>query len=155
MVEPTNIIVDLILSSRSVSHRFKIKNRHEVIGNHIMEIGSLPLDEFEEYIGTLLLKRLSNDITSLEDKLHLFGEQPAYWSIDVKKRVETLSQVMANNPLLAMKNLLGYKANKPGNGGEIIQTIIYKFGELLHWWPQIISATKTLRDRGIRLGQSM
>ena len=119
------------------------------IGRYLEELGKTPLRDFEDFARMLVWQQESAKVSYLENQLKVHKEQPDFWAKDVKKYMETLRNSL---PKMAIPYDLS-------NGrGEfetlnLMQCLVLKFGQLLHWWPELVKAANELRIQGQRLSK--
>jgi hypothetical protein len=123
--------------------------RMRAIGNYLMKLGALPLEEFEEIVRGRLWEIQSGQITSLERRLHSHAAPPDYWVEDIHKQVEALRKAMTD-PHYVVPLDLRLECDME-EARHLSQQYVWKFGQLLQAWPEIVAAAKRLRSQGIRL----
>jgi len=122
------------------------------LGKHLMEIGSLAGPEFEEVLRTLLCYRASQIASALESLLRKHQGRPDFWAGDVRKHEEVLVAAAAHRkaPLVAED----LAADLPDDEAQkLTQQVVFQFGQLIYWWPEVVSAAHTLRAQGLRVGR--
>lgn len=127
--------------------------RLQALGRHLMDIGGMPLHDFEVFVHMHTWQSNSTFIALMEEHLHVHRESPTYWATDVRKYITMLRQALMHKDYWVPLDLVDGKnldATK-----QLAQRIVYRFGQLLFWWPALVQATRELRSLGCRLGVSV
>jgi len=127
--------------------------RMRAIGNYLMELGSLPLAEFEELVRVHLWQIQSGQITSLERRLDSHASPPDYWAEDIHKQVEALREAMTNPDYVVPLDLR--LERDMDEARRLSQQFVWKFGQLLDAWPEMVETAKKLRAKGQHLAISI
>jgi len=125
------------------------KERLHALGKHLMELGSLPLEDFEEFVRIQAWHTNSSFISMMENHLRRRGESPDYWANDVKKYIDILRRSMTREDYWVPLDLLDGRSVDEAR--ELAQRLVLKFGQLLHWWPEMVEVARGLRSHGQRL----
>jgi hypothetical protein len=147
---PTVSIISACISfSQSFPKGIIEEQRLRLLGQHLMQLGKLPLSEFEDVLRAIVWKSQGDFAFRLESYLSLYKDSPTYWATDVRCFLDTLFEAMLKEEYIVPRELLG------GRGLEEARTasrrLAYRFGELLYWWPEMIATSKDLRNKGTRL----
>ncbi len=118
------------------------------LGEHLSTIGSLPLKDFEELVRVQLLRVRSAQVTSLESFLRKHRGTPSYWSEDVERYIDTLRKHLMHSDSIYPRDLLS--ARSPEEALLLTRQQIYKFGQLLVWWPAMFENAKSLQASSAR-----
>jgi hypothetical protein len=127
--------------------------RLRALGQHFINLGKSGLNAFEEFVRIYLWQMASTNISSLEEELMNRKDAPEFWSRDFAKHIERLRQSLTEEVYKPPQDLL--ERSGIDEARRLTQRLIFKFGELLYWWPEIIATAKTLRANGTRLGCSL
>jgi hypothetical protein len=128
--------------------------RLRALGRHLIEIGSLRQPDFEEF-ARLHIWRLQCDYARYhEQHLAACGAQPEFWASDIRRFTETLRRALPGKDYLVPRDLLAARRD-PEEARCLARRLVFRFGQLLHWWPELVEAARTLRDREHRLAQVM
>ena len=136
---------------RSAYFRLGMSDERErllALGKHLMELGNLALSDFEELARFQIWRFMSNYIMTLENLLKLHREKPEFWAKDVRRFVGILRETLIKDLYLVPQDV--------AEGRESIeircqtQRLIYKFGELIYWWREVVNGAKRLRVRNCR-----
>lgn len=107
------------------------------LGRHLSEIGSLPPPDFQEFIRLQLIPMWHTQAEALERSLRLHRGTPAYWAEDVERQLNNLRKVLLRTDMTPINLSRG---RKPEEARLLMRRLIYRFGQVLCWWPAIISA---------------
>lgn len=121
------------------------------LGQHLMEFGSLPLEEYRTIVLEHRRKSMAAEIGSCEDLLLQYPKSPDYWTNDVKKLIQQARGELERGVLLAPETLVAKLGQDKAE--QSLQKFIWRFGKLLQWWPDMVQTAKTLRRSGVRLAQ--
>lgn len=127
--------------------------RLRAVGNYLMKLGSLPLEEFEEVLRGRLWQIQSGQITSLEGRLHSHNAPPDYWVDDIHKQVEALREAMTDPHYVVPLDLRLERDIEEAR--RLSQQLVWKFGQLLDGWPEMVETAKKLRAHGQHLAISI
>jgi hypothetical protein len=118
------------------------------LGKHLMELGNLTLSNFEELLRFQICRFMSNYIMGLENLLKLHREKPEFWAKDVRRFVGVLRESLIKDLYLVPQDVV--EVRDPIEIRRQTQRLIYKFGELIYWWREIVNGAKRLRARNCR-----
>jgi hypothetical protein len=125
------------------------EERLRSLGKHLTELGSMPLLSFEEFVRVQLWLVQSNYVSLMENQLRELGGSPRFWAKDVKKCLDSLRGAVAKKEYSVPQDLL--EGRSVDEARQLTQRIVFRFGQLLRWWPEIIEAAKSLRTQDRRL----
>ncbi len=145
------VIIECIKSLEFGPGKKDGKERLRALGKHLMELGSILLADFEEFVKTQAWKTNSQFISLMEEHLCLHGESPDYWSNDIKKYISILCQSMVRKDYWVPLDLL--EGRTIDEVRELTQRLVFNYGQLLYWWPEIVEVSKNLRTQGQRLAK--
>jgi hypothetical protein len=128
-----------------------ISERLSDLGKLLVDVGSLRIEDFKEYVESAWVGAASRYIGYLEYLLAQYRGEPDYWAEDVQSFIERLMDFTVHQSAAAPRELLGRQS--PEQAMETCRRMVRKFGELLYWWPVIYGAAKELRAAGIRLSR--
>jgi hypothetical protein len=144
-----SLIVACLASSQGMPKPVDEKERLRSIGNHLMQVGSLPLSEYEEFVCQNVWQLQGSFASVIEDQLRYYAETPDYWADDLKAYLDNLYEAMTNSDYIIPHDLLSGRSRDEAR--QLSQRLLYQFGQLLYWWPEIVKAAGVLRSRGQRL----
>lgn len=120
------------------------------MGQHLMNFGAMPQDDFEEFIQIQFWDQSSGTINRAEELLQQHEYSPDFWANDLESYANDLRAA-----LLAKESIIPFDLKDSEAPLKLAQQLIYQFGELLHWWPDIVKATKQLRGDGYRIATAV
>lgn len=119
------------------------------LGQHLMDIGSMALADFEEFARMHVWQLQSSYISKIEDELQDYEELPDLWIEDVEKYLDSMREALRGPDYIIPYDV------RPGlssNEARLASLrLVTKFGELLRAWPDVIEKAKQLSDREERL----
>jgi hypothetical protein len=107
------------------------------LGNHLADIGSLPLDDFEEHMKRLWLLWGSRVTENIEMLLKKHDSRPAYWAEILETYATSIREHSRVNYISAALDLY---AGDERAAALSCRDIIRQYGEVLQWWPVIYDA---------------
>lgn len=123
--------------------------RMHALGTHLMMLGEMKQSDFEEYVRLHLWRRQSEYITYLENLLRAYEAAPGFWADDVRRYTAALRGALSQTDYFTAGDL---RINRRDDETRrLTQRLVRKFGLLLHWWPGLVTAAKTLRAEGRQL----
>ncbi len=123
------------------------------LGRHLEWLGSLSLEDFEEYIRTAQQFRNFGFITALHGQLQKYESSPEYWANDVRRMIELMSQASSREDYVLPVDLRDGRA--PDATRRLSQSLVRKFGALLQAWPAMFHAAVRLRANGTRISRAI
>lgn len=136
---------------RSADFRLGMSDERErllALGKHLMELGKLALSDFEELLRFQIWWFMSNYIMRLENLLKLHREKPEFWAKDVRRFVGALRETLIKDLYLVPQDVA--EGREPIEIRRQTQRLIYRFGELIYCWQDIVNGAKRLRAQNCR-----
>ncbi len=125
---------------------YNIADEFKALGSHFIKTGSLSDDDFDDYVKKLWLTRAGHKIGIMENKLH--GEsniKNAYLrSADIERYIEEIRKLAVSTNISLPDDLPEHVGHNEAI--SFFRGLLRKYGELLTWWPEIISAAKEVRN---------
>jgi hypothetical protein len=143
-----NVILQLL---KPTSFERDMERRFDVIGNLLVEIGQLPLHEFEKLMKALRWQIASAQIAKFEASLKQYNFQPDFWAADLKSFMTEYHKTLLEPDSIVGRDLI--QAFGHDNALARQQALIGQFGELLKVWPQLRRAALELRQRDGAFGK--
>ncbi len=125
--------------------------RMRTLGRHLVQVGSMKLRDFEEFIRMHLLREHANAMVNLEQDLADYGNAPAYWAHDVKEYLAEWRTSLLKPDYIVPRDLR--EARGLEQARESSRQLMSQFGTLLLNWPDIVQLAHQLRARGERLAK--
>lgn len=123
------------------------------LGRHLIELGSIHLHEFEEFVRLQLWRQFSHFVAYASEVLKTYDFSPRYWAEDLEKCVDARRKAILKKDHIVPRDLLGGRA--PDEARALAQRLVLRFGQLLWWWPDIVEVATRLRARGERPARSV
>lgn len=117
-------------------------SRLNALGTHLADIGSLPIEDFEEHVRQLWLHRSMTMTMRIEYLLKEYGYKPEYWADYLEKYMISIRDHGYTRYITAARDL--YTGDEPA-AALSCREIVRQVGELLKWWPVIFNAAKDIR----------
>src|SRR5262249_39318836 len=92
----------------------------------------------------------SGAINRAEELLQQYEYSPEFWANDLESYANNL-----RDALTAKKSIIPFDLKDSEAPLSLAQQLIYQFGELLQWWPDIVKAPKQLRSDGCRIASAV
>jgi FkbM family methyltransferase len=124
-----------------------------MLGQYLTELSSLPRQAFEENLRLWIWQMQSSRISQMEKQLKFHRESPKNWAADVSRVSEHLRKALTKKDYLVPQDL--GKAINLEQRKVLTQRLVFRYGQLLYWWPDIVAAAKELRDQGQTLGAAI
>lgn len=121
---------------------FSAKGYSNALGKFFTDIGTLTLDDFEEYVKQLWLKWGSYTTENIEMLLMKHDFKPAYWAKLLETYAISIREHSCANYISAAKDLY---AGDERAAALSSRDIIRRYGEVLEWWPVIYDAAHHIR----------
>jgi hypothetical protein len=143
----------LIASHVFPPDEFTDKQNLQRLGKYLEELGQLDQSDFEIFVRQLVGKHVTESIATFENRLQEGSDTPAFWANDVRKYIlmmrDSLTKQEWNIPL---ELLYGRNITETR---KLTQKLVFKYGQLLFWWPSLVEAARHLRSRNERLAQGI
>src|SRR5262249_38674555 len=141
----------LVASSRIGTWPRDPNARLRRLGSHLEEIGRLPAFDFRELVCLQVWQAVSLGVSNFEQLFREVDESRQFWVDDVKAFLSN-----RRDRLLAQEVCLPHdlcERRDPAKVMEIAQQLVYRFGQLLHLWPDILESARVLRAEGYALAK--
>jgi len=127
------------------------EERLRTMGRHLMNFGAMPHDDFKEFVQVQFWDQASGTINRAEELLQQYEYSPDFWAEDLERYSSSLRDALLTKESIMPVDLKDH-TDAPL---ALTQQLIHQFGELLHWWPEIIKTTKQLRSNGFRIATAI
>lgn len=121
------------------------------LGRSLQELGTLPLEPFADFLRATAWRAMQSNVVYAEQRLEALSAAPAYWKDDVRAYLRVVAEAVVQPDFFIPSDLEGRAAEKLA----LFQDLVYKFGELLVYWPALVEAAGALRARGDRLATTL
>jgi hypothetical protein len=118
------------------------------LGAHLMELGAVPLGDFEAFVRAAKRAQLEQLVVAQHAVLDAYAAGAPAWASDVRAYVASLECAAhreTREPLIVHEVVSGAS---PARLAALAQRLVGRFGALLRHWVEIVGAAKTLRARG-------
>ncbi len=123
------------------------------LGNHLSEISSLPLPEFEEFLRLRMWEQKSGEIMFLEAQLPDVRKLSSVFGGNMSYYLDTLQASLPKDEYIIPVDLAA--TCSPNEARLKVKQILFKYGQLLAWWPQMIDTATKLREQGCQVAPSL
>jgi hypothetical protein len=114
------------------------------LGGYLIDLGRLPAAEFDEYVRFTVWESMSTLVGRLTERLDGAEPVPDFWAADARRFIGTARR-QALAPVTGLYTEVG--------GRDELQRSLVRFGEVLSWWPRLVTAARELRAAGVRLAR--
>ena len=129
------------------------RERLRTLGRHLMELGGIPLRDFQAVLRKSEWASTGAWLEGMEADLELLEASAPFWAADVRKSMEDLRQAVTRADYVVPRDVI--RARGAAEAPQLSQRLVFRFGELLHAWADIVEAARGLRGRGVGLAQSI
>lgn len=150
-LDTARLTIDCIKSFNSWHSKVDGRDRLRALGAYLMELGSMPLRDFEEFVRITCWQSNSSLACLLEESLKARNGLPEFWANDVRKYLDILRQSVIIEDYFIPLDLIYGRSIDEARG--LAQRLVKKYGQLLYWWPDIVNSVKNLQNRDIKLAQ--
>jgi hypothetical protein len=150
-IDLCRILIECIQSFEPEPGHREVGLRLRALGQYLTELGAQATAEFEAFVRGRLAR--SNDvlISLLEERLQASGELPEFWANDVKRYLAILRQAAAREDYCVPLELVVGRSRTQAR--ELTRRLVFRFGQLLRWWPEMVEVAGRLRSGGERLAR--
>ena len=129
-------------------------SRMRSLGRYLIELGSLPIDDFFDFVRMPLWSHTAAAIVSCKSLLARYPPPPRDpWGADLRANLRQLQQSLTSLERPLPSDLRGNRP--PESASQATRDLIRRYGELLFWWPDIAERAKALSDRGCSLANEI
>ena len=148
-----SIVAACLSSARFGVARRSPAERLAVLGAWLIELGSLPIEEFETWLREQIYRTQSAYIEMVEDLRERYVRRPAYWDHDLARQLTTLRAALARADFIVPADLV--QSGDTEAARRLTPRLLHRYGELLAGWPGIVEAARALRHQGTRLSRKL
>ncbi len=118
----------------------------KALGKCLMDLGKYDSNKFQYLVHSSVLQGQGIFLEALETCLRYFRESPDFWAADLEEYLEKMKSFLINPDYIIPENI---RTNRtPDEAKALLQEIVYRYGQLLFYWSDILSAAKQLKDEG-------
>ena len=127
--------------------------RFQQLGKYLRDLGSLPTDDFEAFVGAAQQLRNLAATTLLETRLREHRALPDFWADDVRRTIDALRKTATKSDYIVPRELRN--ADDANGARRLTPQLVSKFGGLLEAWPALVEAATCLRTNGCRVSEPL
>ncbi len=128
-------------------------DRVQALGDFFMDLGALDSQAFAARIRAQVIESKERLLAHIDRLLTQYPDAPAGWKDDLKRYCEILSASVKRSDYWVPLDL--YHMGKIDEVRAFSQTLISKYGQLLHWWPAIVHTAAELKAGGHTLASQL
>ncbi len=145
----SDCIAACILSLNFLPGLYEGATRLQAVGQHLVEIGSLPLRDFEEFLRIQLWKLHSAYLSTMETHLQTYQGSSALWANNLRNHLQNVTQAITETDYALPQSLLEGRTTESAR--NLLRMIVFRFGELLWWWPKIDQTARVCSEHSKEL----
>jgi hypothetical protein len=140
-----------VIRSYDLSSSDNVEERMKDIGRYLQGIARAEAVVFRSFISDVAKQLLIRWIDSGKHCLGLYKNSPTRWAFDVERWVLELEGTI--NPISRLTS--GSLVTESESELRLIQKYFLNYSLLLQAWPDIVDASRHLRQRGYRLAREV
>lgn len=147
---PTSKIIRACVQSLDVGKGFADgPDKLYAVGSHLMEIGSMTLRDFEEFVRIHVRRLQGSYMSFMETYLRAHGESLGSCADELDRYLATMHAALSEETRFVPPELVATRGIEEAR--QLTQRLVFKFGRLLCEWPSLAQKTKALSNKGMRL----
>ena len=123
------------------------------LGQYLCDIGSMPREDFEEFLRLRCWEVGSWQISQMERRIDDRGQTPEWFVKYLRTYIEVVRESQLKPDYIVPLDILEACGGDRNQAGQLSQTLVRRYGELLASWPDIVAAARELRSGGAPIGQ--
>jgi len=147
-VQPYDLITSEAAVVMAAEKKLPTEENLRILGLHLKDLGSSPSREFESSLRGLNVAMVSGQLEGFQGLYDQHPKSPSYWKKTIRLKIDKCRDILRNpDPVIS-----GAILKRWGAQGwlEAYQRMIFRYGELLVAWPDVISVAGDLKRKGIR-----
>lgn len=116
------------------------------LGICLMELAKYDLDKFQYLLHSSILQAQGNYFEALDNYLEYFNGVPEYWASNIRDYLDRQRSIFIHPDYIVPESLKTGRTIDEAR--KVFQSLLYKFGQLLSEWSNIIRAAKELKLEG-------
>jgi hypothetical protein len=121
------------------------------LGRHLVDLGSMPLADFEECLRMQVWKASGLPLCHIERSIQTADGTPAFMKQHQRKYLEVVRESIAHSDYIVPRDLA--ERHGQDRARQFSQQLVRRYGELLEAWPELVKGAKVLRARGVPLAE--
>jgi hypothetical protein len=122
--------------------------RQRRLARRLMALASMPARDFVAELRNGLWQRTAVILARHARLLAAYGAKPEFWASELQIEDWRLRSAVQREDYIVPLELA--RTCNPVEALCVLQRLVFQFGELLLWWPDIVSRAKSLRACGGR-----
>jgi hypothetical protein len=143
------IILALVQKFTPMRHKTPEANML-ALGRYLEEIGSLPLDEFEDLVRQTAWSIGLDQISTLDGLLRKYGRRPDFWARDLQQYIDAKRLAMPTAHHHIPADLI--EACGLEHARTMMPRLVLRLGQLLQVWPKLRNTARELQTDGSPIG---
>jgi hypothetical protein len=150
-VQTPDVILQCVMSHVYGLGTIEPADRMRALGRQLQDLGAMELAGFEEFLRMQRWHRLSSWISRLEELLRITNDAPEAWAEDVGRCIdEARASLLREDDVVPIDLITEGDVDR---ARTVMQRLVFRFGELLEYWPDIHDAARRLREDGQNLAR--
>jgi len=141
-----DVLIYLVANFEFSAMNTNPSERMKALGEYLMDLGKIPLEDFEMLFLAKTWKAKSEYLHHLESVLKFYRESPDFWAVDVRKQLLSLREGLAQKDFSIPRGLK--KNTSDDELRKLNQRMISRFGKLLIYWPEMFQTARELHQNG-------
>lgn len=121
------------------------------LGKYLIQLGSLPQSEFDEFTRLTFAGILAGRVSYLESLLRRFNGAPQFWAHEISEGIQKIQRSVTTPSFGIPEEWLAHSSIPDSRAN--LRRLVKQFGEVLYWWPAIVGGATAAIDQGIRIGR--
>lgn len=142
-----NVIIECIRSASAVEDSTSDEGRLRTMGQHLVELGSLPGRHFRGHLREVLSRSYRGYHALMEQWLQRYRGKPEYWASDVQRYMGLLAAALERPDFFVPIELAAHRG--VATACALTQELVLNYGRLLEGWPRMTAAARRLKSQGM------
>lgn len=127
--------------------------RMRSLGDFLCALGALPETELRRTLAALWWRLSAHTLARLGEIERAGGERSAQWGDDARRYAEARTRGMLDGCSIGPRDLAEQRG--PDDALPCFGRIVARYGALLRVWPDLVDGAKALRQRGVRVAETL
>jgi hypothetical protein len=125
--------------------------RMRKLGKYLEQIGDMPTEDFAEFLHSRIRPEVNALISHLQEQLEQESSPTRSWAHDVERFISIAKHTFMRRESAVPLELTNGRTISEAL--ELTRRLVSKFGQLLHWWPDISEVARQFKRQGCMLAQ--
>jgi hypothetical protein len=152
-VHTPDVILQCVMSHVYGQGTMEPADRMRALGRQLQDLGTMEPGGFEEFLRMQRWHRVSSWISRLEESLRTTDDAPEAWTEDVERCIDEARASLLREDDVVPIDLIA--EGDVDRARTVMQRLVFRFGELLEYWPDIHDAARRLREDGQTLARAV